>query len=155
MKKEQQKILHACHVDPTAGHMGKSRTIYRIKECFMWHGVVKDVNNMVCFLAFLVCISYSFIITHPQISKCDVCQRMNRKMTTRVPELHPVAVKEPWYMVGIDFVGPLTPLADDGSRYILTLSDYFTKWVEAIPTPDKSAPQVASSLFKVWLFSLC
>ena len=76
-------------------------------------------------------------------------------MTTGVPELHPVPVKEPWYMVGIDFVGPLTPLADDGSRYILTLSDYFTKWVEAIPTPDKSAPQVASSLFKVWLFSLC
>ena len=77
---------------------------------------------------------------------------MKRKMTTGMPKLHPVAVKEPWYMVGIDFVGPL---AGDGSRFILTLSDYFTMWVEAIPTPDKSAPQVASSLFKVWLFSLC
>ena len=74
---------------------------------------------------------------------------MNRKMTTGAPQLHPVSVKEPWYMVGIDFVGPLSPQAEDGSRFILTLSDYFTKWVEAIPTPNKSAPQVASSLFKV------
>ncbi len=42
-------------------------------------------------------------------------------------------------MLGIDFVGPLSPTANDDSRYILTMSDYFTKWVEAIPTPDKSA----------------
>ena len=36
-----------------------------------------------------------------------------------------------------------------GNCYILTISDYFTKWVEAVATPDKSAVQVASSLFKV------
>ena len=74
----------------------------------MWHGIVKDVNNMVCFLQCM----YKFLIycyTHLQISKCNVCRRMNRKMTPGVPELHPVAVKEPWYMVGIDFAGPLTP----------------------------------------------
>ena len=31
----------------TAGHMGKSRTICRIKERFMWHGMVKDVLDLV------------------------------------------------------------------------------------------------------------
>ena len=46
-KEEQLKVLHACHVDPTSGHLGKTRTIYRIKERFMWHGMVKDVVNMV------------------------------------------------------------------------------------------------------------
>ena len=35
------------------------------------------------------------------------------------------------------------------ARNILTISDYFTKWVEAVATPDKSAVQVASLLFKV------
>ena len=74
---------------------------------------------------------------------------MNRKLNTGVPELNPIPVKAPWYMVGIDFVGPLSPIAKDGSRYILTISDYFTKWVEAIPTVDKRASTVASSLFKV------
>ena len=37
-KNERNRILHACHVDPTAGHQGKSRTIYRIKERYIWHG---------------------------------------------------------------------------------------------------------------------
>ena len=82
----------------------------------MWHGVVKDVNNMVSI----------FRYNSTQISACDVCQWMNRKMTTGAPELHPVSVKEPWYMVMIDFVIPLSPQANDGSRYILTLNDYFT-----------------------------
>ena len=74
---------------------------------------------------------------------------MNRKLTTGVPELHPIPVKAPWYMVGIDFIGPLSPVAKDGSCYILTISDYFTKWVEVIPTVDRLASTVASSLFKV------
>ena len=34
-------------------------------------------------------------------------------------------------------------------RYILTLSDYFSKWVEAVATPSKEAHQVASALYKV------
>ena len=74
---------------------------------------------------------------------------MNRQLTSGIPELHPIAVKAPWYMIGMDFIGPLTPRAKDGSRYILILSDYFTKWVEAIPTVDKSATTAASCLFKV------
>ena len=41
------KILYACHVEPAAGHLGKNRTIHRIKERFMWHGIVKDVMEMV------------------------------------------------------------------------------------------------------------
>eukprot|EP00731_Ephydatia_muelleri_P020664 Em0013g391a len=76
---------------------------------------------------------------------------MNRKLTTGVPELHPIPVKAPWYMVGIDFIGPLSPVAKDGSRYILTISDYFTKWVEVVPTVNKMASTVASSLFKVFM----
>eukprot|EP00731_Ephydatia_muelleri_P000823 Em0001g823a len=128
---ERQKILLACHIDSTSGHMGKTRTLYRIKERFMWHGMVKDVVSL--------------------LSKCDVCQCMNRKLTTGVRELHPIPVKAPWYMVGIDFIGPLSPVAKDGSRYILTISDYFTKWVEVVPTVNKMASTVASSLFKIFM----
>ena len=70
-------------------------------------------------------------------------------MTTGAPQLHPVPVKSPWYHIGIDFIGPLTPVAQDGSQYILTISDYFTKWVEAVGTPDKLVSTVAITLFKV------
>ncbi|KAL5475728.1 hypothetical protein EMCRGX_G025577 [Ephydatia muelleri] len=129
--KHKQGKEKECHIDSTSGHMGKTRTLYRIKERFMWHGMVKDVVSL--------------------LSKCDVCQRMNRKLTTGVPELHPIPVKAPWYMVGIDFIGPLSPVAKDGSRYILTISDYFTKWVELVPTVNKITSTVASSLFKIFM----
>ena len=36
---EQKKILHGCHVHPTAGHMGRVRTLHRIKERFIWKGI--------------------------------------------------------------------------------------------------------------------
>ena len=44
---EQHKILSACHVDPTSGHMGVKRTLNRISERFKWPGMVKDVLDMV------------------------------------------------------------------------------------------------------------
>lgn len=74
---------------------------------------------------------------------------MNRKMSKKTPELHPIPVKAPWHHVGIDFIGPLQPTTSRGNKYILTLSDYFTKFVEAVPLPNKTAFGVANSLFKV------
>lgn len=88
------------------------------------------------------------------LTSTEIQHIINQKLTVGVPELHPIAVKSPWYHFGIDFVGPLTPLTNDGSQYILTLSDYFTKWVEAIPRADKTAIGVAEALFKV-NFNLC
>ena len=44
---ERKKILLSCHVDETSGHMGATRTTFKIKERFMWKGMVKDVQNMV------------------------------------------------------------------------------------------------------------
>ena len=52
-------------------------------------------------------------------------------------------------MLGIDFVGPISPHATDGSSYILTIIDYFTKWVEAVPTSDREVSTVSMCLFKV------
>ena len=72
-----------------------------------------------------------------------------KKMVVQAPELHPVPVKSPWYHVAIDFIGPITPTSQKGNRYILTISDYFTKYAEAIPLPTKCAIEVASVLFKV------
>ena len=53
---------------------------------------------------------------------------MNRKLSAARPELHPISVKTPWYHLGIDFVGPISPSSPTGKQYILTISDYCTKW---------------------------
>lgn len=70
-------------------------------------------------------------------------------MAIGAPELHPVPVISPWYHIGIDFIGPITPASHHGNQYILTISDYFTKFVQAIAMPNKLASGVAAALYKV------
>ena len=72
----------------------------------------------------------------------------NQKITVDAPELHPIPVHSPWFHLGIDFIGPVTQSAN-GNHFILTVSDYFTKWVEAVALPSKCACGIANSLFKV------
>lgn len=74
---------------------------------------------------------------------------MGRKLDKEKPELHPVPVRAPWFHLGIDFIGPIKPTTAQGNNYILTVTDYFTKFVEAVALPDKSACGVAKTLFKV------
>ena len=40
-------MANACHIDVTSGHSGIAKTVARIKERFMWKGVIKDVKEMV------------------------------------------------------------------------------------------------------------
>ena len=84
-----------------------------------------------------------------QVKVCPVCQRMNKRLNLERPELHPVPVKSPMYHIGIDFVGPISPTSCSGNRYILTVSDYFTRfgWAKALPT--KEAKNVVSALKEV------
>ena len=51
-------------------------------------------------------------------------------------------------MILIEFIGPISSKAEDGKKYILTVSDYFTKWVEAISTINNNAVTVSTALFK-------
>lgn len=43
-----------------------------------------------------------------------------------------IEVTEPWQWLGLDVRGPL-PETLNGHRYMLTLTDYYSKWVEALP----------------------
>ena len=49
-----------------------------------------------------------------------------------MPELCPLPVKGPWYHVGIYFIGLMCPPSRQGNQYNFTVSDYFTKFMEAV-----------------------
>jgi hypothetical protein len=53
-------------------------------------------------------------------------------------------VGAPLERVGIDITGPL-PKSNEGNKYILTIVDYFTKWIVAIPLVNQEAHTVANS----------
>ena len=44
---------------------------------------------------------------------------------------------------------PDNPDKPHGHRHVLTVIDYFTKWVEIIPMKTKAAPEVAYHLYKL------
>ena len=83
------------------------------------------------------------------VDHCEVCQHMNAKVTTERPQLFPIPVKSPMYHVGIDFVGPISPTTKNGNLFILTMTDYFTKYGWAKALPSKEATNVVSSLKEV------
>ena len=61
--------------------------------------------------------------------------------------------KDTWNKLGIDLIElPITPR---GNRYVITLTDYFSKWAEAEAIPTKEACHVAQFLHKMFLRHGC
>ena len=78
------------------------------------------------------------------VKECDKCQRME-KIKTCAPELKPIKANGLWEFLGIDLIGPL-PLTTQGNKYILTVTDLLSKYVEAFSIPEKSAFVVSKCL---------
>ena len=58
-------------------------------------------------------------------------------------------VSHPFELVGVDLMGPFVE-SSQGNKYIFTATDYYTKWVEAFPIPNKSATVVSKCFEKMF-----
>ena len=88
-------------------------------------------------------------LVNMQVESCERCQRNKKKLQKQAGVLHPIVVEpKVWHQVGMDLIGPLqeTPR---GNKYIVTLTDYFSKWAEAAALPDKCAVGVAKFVYSV------
>ncbi|KAH9332062.1 hypothetical protein KI387_004170, partial [Taxus chinensis] len=52
--------------------------------------------------------------------------------------LNPVFIEEPFQQWGLDFIRVLNPNSSASHTHVLTATDYFMKWVEAIPVKKTS-----------------
>ena len=95
---------------------------------YFWSNITKDVDEFV--------------------RSCLNCQRQNKQLSRTPSTLHPIPVDSPFHRVGIDLIGPL-PRTIEGNVYIITCTDFFTKWPEAAAIKEKSADCVAKFLFDV------
>ncbi|XP_040927896.1 uncharacterized protein zgc:153292 isoform X2 [Betta splendens] len=59
-----------------------------------------------------------------------------------------IEVKEPWHWLGLDVRGPL-PQTVNGHKYILTVTDYYSKWVEAVPMQACLPPHVTKQIVDI------
>ena len=82
--------------------------------------------------------------------ECSDCAfRKSPPSTPRAP-MKPVYVCNPMEKIALDILGPL-PVTEAGNRYVVVISDYFTRWSEAFPLPNQEATTVAKKLTEDWI----
>ena len=70
--------------------------------------------------------------TYQYARTCLECQQMGPLKPSA--GVRPIVQLRPMDMVGLDFIGPISPMSENGSQYIVILVDYFTRHLWAEPT---------------------
>ena len=74
-----------------------------------------------------------FSYVYHQVRSCVECQNFAGKHKLQSLPLKPITVNCPFQQWGLDFIGEINPPSSGQHKWILTATDFFTKWVEAIP----------------------
>lgn len=127
----KEKILTEAHGSILAGHDGVLKTKERIFSTYYWPGMDKDINE--------------------HIQTCHRCQ-VRRKTNPQAPALlSPLPqCSEPGQRVHADLFGPLKT-SGQGKKFILCMTDAFTKYVELVAIPNKESATVAKAIFEKWI----
>ena len=119
-----QQILNDAH---DVGHLGEEKTLNRVRRQFWWPGYTND--------------------TVEYVKACQECsQRRNPPGNRRAP-MRSIPIGRPMEMIAMDFLGPL-PETERKNKHLLIIADYYTKWIEAIPTQDQRAETTAQALLE-------
>jgi transposase InsO family protein len=112
---ESKRLLVDFHSGFCGGHFVAKTTAHKIlKAGYYWPIIFSDVHKMV--------------------RGCQQCQLFTGKQKLAALPLQPVVVEAPFQQWGLDFRGQFKDNSSNGYTWIITTIDYFTKWVEAIPT---------------------
>jgi hypothetical protein len=107
-------VLNDSHRGACGGHLSGMATGQKILRVdYFWPSIFKD------------CIE--------AVKKFPPCQIFQKKERTHPAPLHPIFVFGPFAKWGIEFM-KCKPTSAGGHSYIIVFVDYFTKWVEAMPT---------------------
>ena len=54
----------------------------------------------------------------------------------------------PFQQWGLDFIGEINPSSNGQHKWILVATDYFTKWIEAVPTRNATHQVIMRFLYE-------
>jgi hypothetical protein len=116
---EAQKIMFDFHDSICRGHHFWRTTAYKIlRDGYFWPTLFIDVCE--------------------KIRACVKCQKFTGKKQLKYFPLKHVVDLGPFQQWGLGFIGEIHPTSSGKHKWILTATDYFTKWIEVIPTRSDS-----------------
>jgi transposase InsO family protein len=109
-------------VHDNVGHLGRDRAITLLRDRFFWPKMGLDLAN--------------------RISHCQRCLRRKTSVKIRAP-MENIETTQPLELVCMDYLSLETSLG--GYKYILVITDHFTKYAQAVPTRDMTAKTTAEA----------
>jgi hypothetical protein len=125
------RILHEFHDSLEAGHPGQDETYRALTRFYTWPTAQQDTRN--------------------HVRSCLICATTKRGPVQAAAPLRAHTPQQPWQTIAIDFMGPyeVTP---EGKRYLLVVTDLFSRWVEAFPVAAATA-RVTTTILEKEVFS--
>jgi hypothetical protein len=127
----KQRIVQSRHDRRLAGHLGRSKTLVLVQQCFTWPLVKKYVNQYV--------------------DGCDSCQRVKPSLSKPFGTLEPLPIPAgPWTDISYNMITNLPE--SRGFDCILTVIDWLTKMAHFLPcNKSMTADQLADLMLRhVW-----
>ena len=125
----RKRAICEAHGSILSGHDGLRKTYIRITSSYFWPGIKPDIQK--------------------HLDSCLQCQQRKKSTAKPLPLQTLPTVDQPNFRIHIDLFGPLKT-SENKNKYILCITDAFTKYAEVIAIPDKTAETVAAALFDKW-----
>ena len=125
-------LLNAYHDDKFSGHMGQTKTYFKLREKYIWPNMYREVTHYV--------------------RSCAKCQRYKHSKNRSQGLYQPLPVPElPFRHIAMDLIGPM-PVTVNDNLYILTIACRMTKFAYARALPDLTDRSVMKALFGEYVY---
>ena len=125
------RLLTLAHHSLPAGHPGQNRMYYTVRQTYYWPQMAADVAATV--------------------RNCRKCARNRILLRRHLNRLRLFPATRPLEAVAIDILGPL-PKTDGGFRFLVIITDRFTKLSQVVPLRRITAYHVAVAFCEAWVF---
>ncbi|KAH9327877.1 hypothetical protein KI387_044369, partial [Taxus chinensis] len=72
------------------------------------------------------------------VKKCKECNFFAGKKILAVLPLRPIQEDQRFTQWGLDFIGMISPTSSIGHKWVLTATDYFTRWIEVVALKEST-----------------